>query len=117
MAKAAGAKPAESTGKASSLTDEERAQISALSYEQARDQLTEAVQALEAGGLDLEIRYASGSWAKPWPGAPRKYWMMSVPNLMPRRLIRQAQGKMPALRGIWSKRPEKLRAKKFKTPV
>ena len=54
MAKAAGAKPAESTGKASSLTDEERAQISALSYEQARDQLTEAVQALEAGGLDLE---------------------------------------------------------------
>lgn len=54
MAKAAGAKPAESTGKASSLTDEERAQISALSYEQARDQLAEAVQALEAGGLDLE---------------------------------------------------------------
>ena len=54
MAKAANAKPVESTEKASSLTDEERAQISALSYEQARDQLTEAVQALEAGGLDLE---------------------------------------------------------------
>ena len=73
MAKAANVKPAESTEKASSLTDEERAQISTLSYEQARDQLAEAVQALEAGGLDL--------------------------------------------RGIWSKRPEKLRAKKFKTPV
>lgn len=54
MAKAANVKPAKVTEKVSSLTDEERAQISALSYEQARDQLAEAVQALEAGGLDLE---------------------------------------------------------------
>ena len=38
----------------SSLTDEERAKIADLSYEQARDQLVQAVQALEAGGLDLE---------------------------------------------------------------
>lgn len=38
----------------SSLTDEERDQIANLSYEQARDQLVQAVQALEAGGLDLD---------------------------------------------------------------
>ncbi|MCI1902083.1 MAG: exodeoxyribonuclease VII small subunit [Bifidobacteriaceae bacterium] len=38
----------------SSLTDKERDQISKLNYEQARDQLVQAVQALEAGGLDLD---------------------------------------------------------------
>jgi exodeoxyribonuclease VII small subunit len=38
----------------SSLSDEEREKIASLSYEQARDQLVQAVQALEAGGLDLD---------------------------------------------------------------
>lgn len=44
------------SGKAvvSSLSNEERAKISELSYEQARDQLVAAVQSLEAGGLDLD---------------------------------------------------------------
>ncbi|MBT1165427.1 exodeoxyribonuclease VII small subunit [Bifidobacterium simiarum] len=36
------------------LSDEELARINALSYEEARDQLIQAVQALEAGGLDLD---------------------------------------------------------------
>lgn len=36
------------------LSDEELAAINSLSYEQARDQLIKAVQALEAGGLDLD---------------------------------------------------------------
>lgn len=44
----------EKTPAISSLTDEERAKIAELSYEEARDQLVQAVQALEAGGLDLE---------------------------------------------------------------
>lgn len=39
---------------ASSLTDKEREAITKLPYEQARDQLIQAVQALEAGGLDLD---------------------------------------------------------------
>lgn len=39
---------------ASSLSDEERQKIEQLPYEQARDQLVQAVQALEAGGLNLE---------------------------------------------------------------
>lgn len=38
----------------SSLTDKEREEIAALPYEQARDRLIQAVQALEAGGLDLD---------------------------------------------------------------
>ncbi len=39
---------------ASSLSDKEREAIAKLPYEQARDQLIQAVQALEAGGLDLD---------------------------------------------------------------
>lgn len=39
---------------ASSLSDKEREAISKMPYEQARDQLIQAVQSLEAGGLDLD---------------------------------------------------------------
>lgn len=39
---------------ASSLTQEERERITSMSYEEARDQLIQAVQALEAGGLNLD---------------------------------------------------------------
>lgn len=39
---------------ASALTDKERETIAKLPYEQARDQLIQAVQTLEAGGLDLD---------------------------------------------------------------
>lgn len=39
---------------ASALTDKEREAIAKMPYEQARDQLVQAVQALEAGGLDLD---------------------------------------------------------------
>ncbi|KAB8287742.1 exonuclease VII small subunit [Bifidobacterium ramosum] len=38
----------------SSLTDEERKAIAQMPYEEARDQLIQAVQALEAGGLNLD---------------------------------------------------------------
>ena len=39
---------------ASSLTQDERERIASMSYEEARDQLIQAVQALEAGGLNLD---------------------------------------------------------------
>lgn len=42
------------TAPASSLTQEERERIASMSYEEARDQLIQAVQALEAGGLNLD---------------------------------------------------------------
>ena len=39
---------------ASSLSQEERERIAQLPYEQARDELIQAVRALENGGLSLE---------------------------------------------------------------
>lgn len=39
---------------ASTLTDKERAAIAQMPYEEARDKLIQAVQALEAGGLSLD---------------------------------------------------------------
>ena len=39
---------------ASSLSAEERDKIAALPYEEARDRLIQSVQALEAGGLNLD---------------------------------------------------------------
>ncbi|MCI1254167.1 MULTISPECIES: exodeoxyribonuclease VII small subunit [Bifidobacterium] len=42
------------TAPASSLSDKERDAIAAMPYEEARDQLIQAVQALEAGGLNLD---------------------------------------------------------------
>ena len=39
---------------ASTLNDEERNVIEQMPYEEARDKLIEAVQALEAGGLNLD---------------------------------------------------------------
>ncbi|MBT1182165.1 exodeoxyribonuclease VII small subunit [Bifidobacterium sp. CP2] len=39
---------------ASTLTDEEREAIARMPYEEARDKLIQAVQALEAGGLNLD---------------------------------------------------------------
>nr|WP_279324953.1 exodeoxyribonuclease VII small subunit [Bifidobacterium parmae] len=39
---------------ASTLTDKERAAIARMPYEEARDKLIQAVQALEAGGLNLD---------------------------------------------------------------
>ena len=45
---------AASSEPASTLSNEERKAIDQLPYEQARDQLIKAVQALEAGGLNLD---------------------------------------------------------------
>ena len=48
------ANSAESADFASTLTKEERAAIEAMPYEEAREKLVQAVQALEAGGLTLD---------------------------------------------------------------
>ena len=45
---------AENTEFASTLTKEERAAIETMPYEEAREKLVQAVQALEAGGLTLD---------------------------------------------------------------
>ncbi|WP_421778198.1 exodeoxyribonuclease VII small subunit [Gardnerella sp. KA00747] len=45
---------AENADFASTLTKEERAAIEAMPYEEAREKLVQAVQALEAGGLTLD---------------------------------------------------------------
>lgn len=45
---------AEQNTAASTLTDDERKAIAQMPYEEARDKLIEAVQALEAGGLNLD---------------------------------------------------------------
>lgn len=44
----------DATTPASSLTDKERETIAQMPYEEARDKLMQAVQALEAGGLSLD---------------------------------------------------------------
>ena len=48
------AESAQSVDFASTLTKEERAAIEAMPYEEAREKLVQAVQALEAGGLTLD---------------------------------------------------------------
>ncbi|WEV58645.1 exodeoxyribonuclease VII small subunit [Bifidobacterium sp. ESL0728] len=48
------AKTQQASAPASSLTDKERDQIAQMPYEEARDNLIKAVQALEAGGLNLD---------------------------------------------------------------
>ncbi|PJM78748.1 exodeoxyribonuclease VII small subunit [Bifidobacterium scaligerum] len=45
---------AAATAPASSLTDKERELIAQMPYEEARDKLIQAVQALETGGLNLD---------------------------------------------------------------
>ncbi|WEV41687.1 exodeoxyribonuclease VII small subunit [Bifidobacterium sp. ESL0682] len=52
--KAEEAKANQTSAPASSLTDKERDQIAKMPYEEARDNLIKAVQALEAGGLNLD---------------------------------------------------------------
>ncbi|MBT1170048.1 exodeoxyribonuclease VII small subunit [Bifidobacterium sp. SO4] len=44
----------ENTAPASALTDKERELIAQMPYEEARDKLIQAVQALETGGLNLD---------------------------------------------------------------
>ena len=57
------------TTPASSLTDKEREAIAQMPYEEARDQLIQAVQALEAGGLNLD--QSMRQWRSPRQARPK----------------------------------------------
>ena len=50
----------------------EREAIAQMPYEEARDKLIQAVQALEAGGLNLDQSSASGRSARRSPAARRR---------------------------------------------
>ena len=66
---------------ATSLTDKERELIAQMPYEEARDKLIQAVQALETGGLNLDQSMRqSGDSARPWLSAPRVCSTTSVPS-------------------------------------
>lgn len=64
---------------ASSLTDKEREAIAQMPYEEARDKLIQAVQALEAGGLNLDQSMRQWRSARRWPSARRACLARSEP--------------------------------------
>ena len=65
---------------ATSLTDKERELIAQMPYEEARDKLIQAVQALETGGLNLDQSMRQWRSARPWLSAPRVCSTTSVPS-------------------------------------
>lgn len=62
---------AENTEFASTLTKEERAAIETMPYEEAREKLVQAVQALEAGGLTLDQSMRQWEIGGRWQSARR----------------------------------------------
>lgn len=72
--------PTDKNTPASSLTDKERELIAQMPYEEARDKLIQAVQALETGGLNLDQSMRHGRSARPWLSAPRVCSTTSVPS-------------------------------------
>ena len=95
---------------ASSLTDKEREAIAQMPYEEARDQLIQAVQALEAGGLNLDSPCASGSLAKPSPSALKVCSAKCVPSLTQHRRNRPLRPIPLARKTIW---PENLKNRQY----
>ena len=69
------------TTPASSLTDKEREAIAQMPYEEARDQLIQAVQALEAGGLNLDQSMRQWELGEASPSAPKVCSAKCVPSL------------------------------------
>ena len=80
---------------ASSLTDKEREAIAQMPYEEARDKLIQAVQALEAGGL------------RRWPSARRACLARSEPSSTPRRQSRPPRPTPQARKTIWPEHPSR----------
>ena len=74
---------------ASSLTDKEREAIAQMPYEEARDKLIQAVQALEAGGLNLD--------------QSMRQWEISTP----RRPSRPPRPTPQARKTIWPEHPSR----------
>ena len=82
---------------ASSLTDKEREAIAQMPYEEARDKLIQAVQALEAGGLNLD--QSMRQWEI---GLAR-----SEPSSTPRRQSRPPRPTPQARKTIWPEHPSR----------
>lgn len=92
---------------ASSLTDKEREAIAQMPYEEARDKLIQAVQALEAGGLNLdqsmrqwEIGEALAKRAQSLLGEVRA-------SSTPRRQSRPPRPTPQARKTIWPEHPSR----------
>ena len=84
---------------ASSLTDKEREAIAQMPYEEARDKLIQAVQALEAGGLNLDQSMR--------PSARRACLARSEPSSTPRRQSRPPRPTPQARKTIWPEHPSR----------
>ena len=90
---------------ASSLTDKEREAIAQMPYEEARDKLIQAVQALEAGGLNLD--QSMRQWEIGWPSARRACLARSEPSSTPRRQSRPPRPTPQARKTIWPEHPSR----------
>ena len=72
--------PTDKNTPATSLTDKERELIAQMPYEEARDKLIQAVQALETGGLNLDQSMRQWEIGKALASAPRVCSTTSVPS-------------------------------------
>ena len=94
------------TTPASSLTDKEREAIAQMPYEEARDQLIQAVQALEAGGLNLDQSMRQWELGEASPSALKVCSAKCVPSLTQHRRNRPLRPIPLARKTIW---PENLK--------
>ena len=95
---------------ASSLTDKEREAIAQMPYEEARDQLIQAVQALEAGGLNLDQSMRQWGLAKPSPSALKVCSAKCVPSLTQPKRNRPLRPIPLERKTIW---PENLKNRQY----
>ena len=98
------------TTPASSLTDKEREAIAQMPYEEARDQLIQAVQALEAGGLNLDQSMRQWELGEASPSAPKVCSAKCVPSLTQHRRNRPLRPIPLARKTIW---PEHLKIPQY----
>lgn len=93
---------------ASSLTDKEREAIAQMPYEEARDKLIQAVQALEAGGLNLD--QSMRQWEIGEALAKRcaePAWRGPSPSSTPRRPSRPPRPTPQERKTIWPEHPSR----------
>ena len=98
------------TTPASSLTDKEREAIAQMPYEEARDQLIQAVQALEAGGLNLDQSMRQWELGEASPSALKVCSAKCVPSLTQPRRNRPLRPIPLARKTIW---PENLKNRQY----
>ena len=93
---------------ASSLTDKEREAIAQMPYEEARDKLIQAVQALEAGGLNLDQSMRQWEIGEALAKRARRACLArSEPSSTPRRQSRPPRPTPQARKTIWPEHPSR----------